>query len=76
MSDFTRRSIRTERSAANDTVIGFNVLTRAVLALAGTWLRRTQTRKRLRHLEAHELVDIGYTESERRRESAKWFWQD
>lgn len=39
------------------------------------WLRRARTRRHLRALEKHRLVDIGLTEVQRRRECAKWFWQ-
>jgi uncharacterized protein YjiS (DUF1127 family) len=47
----------------------------ALRATAAIWLRRAATRRDLRDLAAHQLVDIGRSEAERRRECAKWFWQ-
>jgi len=44
-------------------------------ALMLLWARRSTTRRRLRELDAHELVDVGISEPARRRECAKWFWQ-
>lgn len=41
-----------------------------------TWLMRLKTRRRLRELDARLLADVGITEAERRRECAKWFWQE
>ncbi len=49
---------------------------RAVAAKISHWHRRIATRRSLRELEARRLTDIGLTEQDRRRESAKWFWQD
>ncbi len=37
---------------------------------------RLKTRRRLRELDARLLADVGITEAERRRECAKWFWQE
>ncbi len=37
---------------------------------------RLKTRRRLRDLDARLLADVGVTEVERRRECAKWFWQE
>jgi hypothetical protein len=39
------------------------------------WLRRSRTRRRLRELDARGLADVGLSESQRRCECAKWFWQ-
>jgi uncharacterized protein YjiS (DUF1127 family) len=39
------------------------------------WPRRARTRQHLREFDAEQLVDIGLSEAERRRECAKWFWQ-
>ena len=44
-------------------------------AALATWLRRAATRRSLRELDALALADIGISESCRRRECAKWFWQ-
>ncbi len=44
-------------------------------ALLRLWWRRARTRRALRLLDDHLLVDIGRSEKERRRECAKWFWQ-
>lgn len=41
----------------------------------GIWLRRHRTRLQLRALDAHDLQDIGLSESQRDRECARWFWQ-
>jgi uncharacterized protein YjiS (DUF1127 family) len=48
---------------------------RARLARARIWLTRVKTRGRLQELDARELLDIGLTEPQRRRECAKRFWQ-
>src|SRR5262245_32157953 len=48
---------------------------RASPAATRVWFRRCKTRRRLRELGARELDDIGLTESQRRRECTKWFWQ-
>jgi uncharacterized protein YjiS (DUF1127 family) len=48
------------------------VAARAKVALC---LRRRRTRRRLRHLDAHLLSDIGIDEQARARECAKWLWQ-
>ncbi|HJS30747.1 MAG TPA: DUF1127 domain-containing protein [Alphaproteobacteria bacterium] len=47
----------------------------AGLAETAIWLRRAATRRKLRELDARALADIGISESCRRRECAKWFWQ-
>ena len=44
-------------------------------AIFAKWQRRAQTRRQLRALEAFRLADIGLSETMRRRECAKWFWQ-
>jgi uncharacterized protein YjiS (DUF1127 family) len=49
---------------------------RTSLTKLRAWLMRLKTRRRLRHLDARLLADVGITEAERRRECAKWFWQD
>jgi uncharacterized protein YjiS (DUF1127 family) len=48
---------------------------RAFLRIMRIWRRRRATRRRLRELDARELVDIGRCEGERRLECGKWFWQ-
>ena len=50
-------------------------LGRACAALARIWWRRATTRRALSDLDARLLADIGRTETERRRECAKRFWQ-
>ncbi|MDO8876623.1 MAG: DUF1127 domain-containing protein [Pseudolabrys sp.] len=47
-----------------------------VTVIVTVWLRRARTRRHLRALEAHRLADIGSSEEARRRECAKWFWQN
>jgi uncharacterized protein YjiS (DUF1127 family) len=49
---------------------------RVAIATIRLWRRRLRTRRSLRELEVHHLADIGLTESDRRREGGKWFWQD
>ncbi|HSE79251.1 MAG TPA: DUF1127 domain-containing protein [Alphaproteobacteria bacterium] len=44
-------------------------------AALASWLRRAATRRTLRELDARALADIGISETRRRRECAKWFWQ-
>jgi uncharacterized protein YjiS (DUF1127 family) len=41
----------------------------------GIWTSRAATRRALAYLDAQQLVDIGRSDAERRRECAKWFWQ-
>jgi uncharacterized protein YjiS (DUF1127 family) len=50
----------------------FMPMARAFVAI---WRTRMSTRAALRELDARLLADIGRTETERRRECAKWFWQ-
>lgn len=47
----------------------------AGIATSRMWLRRSATRRRLQDLDKRRLDDVGLTETERRRECAKWFWQ-
>jgi uncharacterized protein YjiS (DUF1127 family) len=44
-------------------------------ATAALWLRRIASRSHLRELDARLLKDIGFSEWEREKECAKWFWQ-
>ncbi|MDP1908685.1 MAG: hypothetical protein Q8K85_10310 [Hyphomicrobium sp.] len=46
-----------------------------IAAIFMVWGRRARTRRHLRALEIHRLADIRLSETERRREGAKWFWQ-
>jgi uncharacterized protein YjiS (DUF1127 family) len=48
---------------------------RRVAATINTWAVRHGTRRALAALEPHQLVDIGKTPAEARRESGKLFWQ-
>jgi uncharacterized protein YjiS (DUF1127 family) len=50
-------------------------LWRAIVTTAQTWLMRSKTLRRLSELDARQLVDIGLTKPQRRRECAKRFWQ-
>ncbi|MBZ8135037.1 DUF1127 domain-containing protein [Afifella sp. IM 167] len=42
----------------------------------GLWIRRSRERRQLAELPSFRLADIGIEEAERRRECAKWFWQE
>ena len=44
-------------------------------SLIGLWLGRSQTRRVLSELDEHQLLDIGLTRAEARRESAQPFWK-
>ena len=46
------------------------------LSLFRLWRRRAVTRRHLSWLDARGLADIGLDEDARRRELAKWFWQE
>lgn len=47
-----------------------------VISEASLYLMRTTTRRCLRELNERLLADIGLDERDRRRECAKWFWED
>jgi uncharacterized protein YjiS (DUF1127 family) len=56
-------------------VDGLVLAARVICATAILWFDRVRTRRHLAELAPRALADIGRTESERRRECAKWFWQ-
>ncbi len=43
--------------------------------VVSAWVARWLRRRELARLETYRLPDIGMSEAERRRECAKWFWQ-
>ncbi|MCC4265755.1 DUF1127 domain-containing protein [Oceanimonas baumannii] len=46
-----------------------------LLAIVGTWLRRSRTRRDLAALPPYLLKDIGINEADRYQEISKPFWQ-
>lgn len=46
-----------------------------VAVLITTWDLRYRTRKSLRHLQAHQLNDIGLTREQAKTEAARAFWR-
>jgi uncharacterized protein YjiS (DUF1127 family) len=47
-----------------------------IMALIAACIERLRGREKLREMDSRGLADIGCTDVERRRECAKWFWQD
>lgn len=45
-----------------------------ILALIQTWSFRYASRRQLRHLDDHDLADIGITREQALNEAAKPFW--
>jgi uncharacterized protein YjiS (DUF1127 family) len=65
----------TRQASLPNRVHGEITRNRNVRGLLGLWRRRSRTRRRLVELDARELSDIGFTDAQRLRECAKWFWQ-
>ena len=51
------------------------VVTTQMTRIARTWIRRSNDRRQLAHMNAHMLNDIGLTRIDLENEVDKYFWQ-